>query len=196
MSNYTENTKTIYEGSDKAAYAAYVQEIARFKAAGNRLDSIVNKGIYAACNQLRATVSLNRINALALALRDSKETTRLAKIQRLPEYIGLADAIAFDKKVGVFYFTNYAAAKSHAPNIAIPAMKYLDWIAENKVKKTKKPVNLEAATKQIATMYKALLDCDAIELCPVKDALQAYLAEHSKEAFAYEELQKIRSSLA
>lgn len=192
---FVANAKAIFESTDRGAYNAFCQEITKFKAAGNRLDSIVSKGVYAGINQLKATVSLNRLNALLLALRDCKESTRLTKLQRVPEYAGLHDCIAFDKAVGIFFFTDYGVAKMRAASLQIPATKYLDWLKANKKKKESGPIDLETATKKITTLYKALATCGASELDAVKETLSDYLAQYDATFIATETLERLRAAL-
>lgn len=152
---FTASKTVILEGSDKQAYEKLRIEILRHKASAARLDAIVDTAIKAGANMIKNSVSVNRLNALCLALAECKDS-HLSLMARVPEYLGLSTCVAYEKNTKCFYFTNYQLAKQAVANYTLPATNFSDWRKSTKTKKEKTFLTEEKAIQQINTLYKNL----------------------------------------
>lgn len=195
--SYYENRNNIFEGTDKAAYKSFKSEIIRFKASSIRLDSIVNDGVKAGVNQLKASVSLNRLNALSLALKDCKESSRYAKISRIPEFLGLQNVLTFNKENAVFIFTDYAGAKALLQTVKIPTASFLAWCKENPAKKQNEALTEKQCAQKLRTLLHAMQSSPYIQRSDVfqdiMTAMQHHVITYDQEYQAINELNKMRN---
>lgn len=194
---FYQNRQAIFEGTDQAAYKSFKSEIIRFKASGIRLDQIVDAGVKAGLNQLKNSISLNRMNALSLALKDCRENFRFNKLNRVPEFIGLANVLTFNKENAVFIFTNYAACKALLQTVKIPTAAFLQWCKENQAKKQAEALTEKQAMQKIRTLYQSMKDSPYIIQSEVfygiLDALHKHVTVYDQEYQAINELEKMRN---
>lgn len=194
--NYQQTKKNLLEGSDQKVYATIKNEILRCKGAQARLDNVVDTAIFAGLNQLKNSVSLNRLNALACALNDSKETARLAKLERVIQYAKLI-GIVYNKQYKLFIFTDYAAAKSLMQNYTLPSVNFSQWLKENKAKKENKAIEEKEAIAKLRNTFIAMRASQHIaqsdKFVEIMHHLELFIQEHDQDGMALIELEKMKS---
>lgn len=196
MATFKENINRIFEGSEKEQYQAIVNEIRLNKAANLRLEAVVDKTVFAAANMIKHSVSLNRLNTLALALATCKVNPMLAKLPRVADYLGLQNVITWHKTEKVFQVINYASFKVLAQNLTLPRVKFHDWLKSNK-KSSESILSEKQAASRLRNLFSDMRKSPEIANNPnyqsILQAMAQHLQDFDKDYCAIMEKEKIRN---
>ena len=197
MASFKDNTHRIMEGNESDQYTALVNEIRQNRAAQMRLEAVVDKAIYAGANMVKHSVSLNRLNTLALALADTKCNPMLAKMPRVLEYLGLQNCAIWNKAEKVFVVVNYANFKAIASNRTIPTVKFHTWLKDNKAQKNRDPLTAKQAAQKIRALFTAMRESEELTIMPefqaIMQAMETHLQENDRDYCAAMEREKVRN---
>lgn len=197
MATFKENSKRIFEGNETEQYNALVNEIRINKAANIRLEAIVDKTIFAAGNMIKNSVSLNRLNTLAIALADCKVNSMLAKLQRVAEYFGLQNVIAWNKSEKVFQIVKYDSFKALAQNLILPTVKFHDWLKNNRKTSEQSAITEKQAASRIRNLFMDMRKSPEVANNPnfqsLLQAMEQHLQDFDMDYCAIMEKEKIRN---
>lgn len=151
------------------------------KAAAREVESIIEIGIEKVVADLRNSKSVKRLNLLFLACRQAKNN-RLAKaLLSLPEYLGIGNCLSHDKKTGVFFVHQSAEFDAACEQIAMPAVKFFTWLANNKQAKKDSVYTESRAAGDIRRLHAAMRVVPALAQGAKFGELFAALENHLRQ---------------
>lgn len=199
MSQFKSSVKAILEANERGMYDALVREINRNRAAGLRLEAIINRAVLAGANMVKNSVSLNRLNTLAIALADCKQNSQLSKLARVPEYLQLQHVISWSKTEKCFSVVNYASLKTLAQDMTLPSVKFSDWLKANRKKAESETLTVDKAQQRIRALYSAMRQSPAVladeRFAGIIPALEEYIEAHDRDFSAALERERVRELL-
>lgn len=196
MATFKSSVKAVLESNERGMYDALVREINRNRAAGLRLEAIIDRAILAGANMVKNSVSLNRLNTLSIALADCKQNSQLAKLARVPEYLGLQNVISWSKTEKCFSVVNYASLKALAQGMNLPTTKFSDWLKANRKKSEQEVLTVDKAQQRIRTLYNAMRQSPLVladeRFAGIIPALEEYIQNNDKDFSAALERERVR----
>lgn len=167
--------------SEKDFLEIFRSVAAQENATAKKIDSIIEIGVEKIFNDLHNSKSLKRLNLLFLACVQAKNK-RLAKaLLSLPEYLGLGNCLAHDKKTAVFYVSQSAAFDAACGQLVMPTTKFFAWLADQKPTR-KEPQYTEArAIADIRRLHNALRGVPALAQSAKFVELFAALENHMRQ---------------